>query len=61
MMKLNECKSCTNHVLYENGYLMCNYNTVEEQRVTDNSEKKGVYVVNCPMENDENEYSKISL
>lgn len=53
-MKLDECKSCKNHVLHENGYVMCNYHNVEEQRTTDNSKKDGIYIINCPMENNEN-------
>ncbi len=47
-MRLNDCLSCANHVLYENGYVMCNYHRVEEQRMTGIKDKDVIYVINCP-------------
>ncbi len=48
IMPLEKCKSCTNHVSYQQGYVMCDYHKVHEQRITGKKDKDMIYIVNCP-------------
>jgi len=49
-MKLSKCLSCEKHVLYERGYVICNFYKVEEQRMTEKKDEDVIYIVNCPKE-----------
>ncbi len=48
-MPLEKCKTCKNHVSYQQGYVMCDFYKVQEQRITGKKEKDVIYIVNCPM------------
>lgn len=50
-MKIDDCKTCKNHVMYRNGYVICNYWNMQEQRVTGNR-GDNIYIVACPQEED---------
>jgi hypothetical protein len=57
-MDIKVCKCCVNHVLYENGYVICDYSyhmshnwNLPEQRVTGKGADDGIYVINCPKDN----------
>ena len=49
-MKLKDRLLCANHVLYERGFVMCNYYKVEEQRMTEKKDEDVIYIINCPKE-----------
>lgn len=48
-MKIDDCKNCKNHVLFKNGYVICNYYNMQEQRVTKTREGV-IFLVACPRE-----------
>jgi len=47
-MTLKKCKACKNHISYQQGYMLCDYHKVQEQRMTEKREKDVIYIVNCP-------------
>ncbi len=49
-MKIDDCVKCENHVLYQNGYVICTYYTMREQRITGAGESGTTYIVHCPIE-----------
>jgi hypothetical protein len=49
-MKIDKCQTCKNHVLYQNGYVICNYFNIQEQRVTGKKDDGTIYIVHCPIE-----------
>lgn len=48
VMTLKKCKACKNHISYQQGYMLCDYHKVQEQRMTEKREKDVIYIVNCP-------------
>jgi hypothetical protein len=48
-MKIDDCKTCKNHVMYQNGYVICNYWNMQEQRVTGTRDGM-TYLIACPRE-----------
>lgn len=51
-MLIDECKLCKNHILFQHGYVICNYWKMKEQRVTGKKGDNCIYIVECPSEND---------
>jgi hypothetical protein len=49
-MKIDDCQTCKNHISYQNGYVLCNYWKMQEQRVTGKREGGITYIVACPRE-----------
>jgi hypothetical protein len=49
-MTIDDCMKCVNHVLYQNGYVICNFFKTREQRVTGTKEDGIIYIVHCPKE-----------
>lgn len=48
IMTLEKCKACKNHILYQQGFVMCDFYKIQEQRITGMKGKDLVYIVNCP-------------
>jgi hypothetical protein len=48
IMPLEKCKTCKNHIMYEQGYVMCDFHKIQEQRMTEKKNKDMIYIVNCP-------------
>jgi hypothetical protein len=51
-MTLEECRSCSHHILYRDGYVICGYWKTNEQRITNNGKSNSINIVSCPREND---------
>ncbi|HOT44270.1 MAG TPA: hypothetical protein PLM53_06500 [Spirochaetota bacterium] len=49
-MKIDDCMTCKNHISYQNGYVICNFWKMQEQRVTGSREGGPTYIVACPRE-----------
>jgi hypothetical protein len=45
---IEKCQVCKNHVLYQNGYVICDYYKVQEQRIIGKTGKDILCIVNCP-------------
>lgn len=58
-MTIDECKSCKNHVLFKDGYVLCNYFDKVEQRVAGAGEDHIIRILSCPKEEAAKEYKKL--
>ncbi len=51
-MTLEDCKSCNSHVLYRDGYIICDFWKMNEQRITNHGKSNSITIVSCPRENE---------
>ncbi|TAL37079.1 MAG: hypothetical protein EPN93_06535 [Spirochaetes bacterium] len=51
-MTLDDCKNCDKHDYSGNGFVICKYWNMNEQRITSSGKNDVVYIVSCPREND---------
>jgi hypothetical protein len=51
-MLLENCKSCDNYSYCGNGFVICHYYNMEEQRITRTGVNNSVYIISCPREDE---------
>jgi len=58
-MTIEECKSCKNHVLFKDGYVLCNFWEKAEQRIASVGDDHVSRILSCPREEESKEYKKL--
>ncbi|TAL33204.1 MAG: hypothetical protein EPN93_14315 [Spirochaetes bacterium] len=51
-MTLEDCKTCEKHSYHGNGFVICHYWNMNEQRITRTGEANIVHIISCPKESD---------
>jgi hypothetical protein len=51
MKLLEDCKTCSLYVSYQDGYVFCHYSIYNEQRLVTKSQSVELNVIGCPKEN----------
>ncbi len=58
-MTLEKCKQCGSHILYRDGFVLCGFHNITEQRTTATDENNVTYLIACPGEEEVKDYKKI--
>jgi hypothetical protein len=51
-MLLENCKTCDKHSYCGNGFVICSFFNMEEQRITRTGANNAVYIISCPREDE---------
>lgn len=56
---LDKCKQCESHILYRDGFVLCKFHNITEQRTTTTGDNNIIYIIACPGEEEVKDYKKI--
>ncbi len=51
-MLIDDCKACDKHNSHGNGFVICTYWNMNEQRITRTEANNKIVIISCPREND---------